>query len=194
MGWFNSTIAAALQCRTVRFGYLVELQVLPKTIYFWNGNGSLVTGGHTWLGLAQLGQIEGLEESLNGQSAPMRVTLSGASITGKLLKLATQENQAAYVGKLLRIWLQFFDADWALLDNPYALAAGIIDGISVSRSESGDSSIIRSLAVTAENIFFGRRIPPNGYYTDSDQQQRFPGDRGLEFIPSLQDRTISVPW
>ena len=29
-------------------------------------------------------------------------------------------------------------------------------------------------------------------YTDADQQSRYPNDRGLEYVPALQE--IDIPW
>ena len=196
MGHFPDTIAAVLQGRRVNFAYLVEFQFDPEPAYFFSGTGRLTAGGQTWIGLANLGTIEGIEEALNGESAQMQLTLSGAYLSSKLVQLALSEDPAQYIKKLVRIWLQFFNDDWSLLDAPYALAAGLMDGLIVSREEGENGQTIRSVPVTADNIFYGRRIAPNAYYTDSDQRARYPDDpaTGLEFIPELQNKTIPVPW
>lgn len=193
MGPFSETVSAYLAGRQLRFAYLVEFQFDPAA-YFWNGVGTLQAGGKTWVGLAQLGAIEGLSEALNGESQQMRLTLSGAQVSSAIMQAAASESRANYVGRIVTIWIQFFDEDWTLLDEPQALASGIVDGIPISREQGENGATIRTVTVTAENIFYSRRIPPNGYYTDSDQQQRFPGDLGMQFIPALVDKTISVPW
>lgn len=191
--YFDATIRAMLAGNSVRCAYLVEF-LFDTPAYFWEGNGTLDADGKAWIGVGRLGAIEGIEQALAGQSVQLRITLSGADVTSQMMQMAATEPRSEYVGKLVRVWLQFFDADWQTLDNPYAIIAGIIDGVPVRRDEDRDGATIRSITVTAENIFYNRRVPSLGFWTSNDQKQRFPGDLGLDFIPGLQDKLIEVPW
>jgi hypothetical protein len=193
MGYFPDTIAAALAGRRPRFAFLVEFG-FDTPVRFWNGNRTLTTlDSNVWLGARQLGEIAGLEDALAGEAKTISVIVSGAAIDATALELAIGEDESAWKWKLLRIWLQFFDEDWKPIDNPYALQAGLITGLSVDNAASGETRI-RTITVEAVNLFYGRSAAPNGYYTDSDQQDRFAGDLGLEFIPALQDTVIDIPW
>lgn len=194
--YFPNTIRARLQGRTVRLAHLVsfDFDALSgfEPAYLWNGSRAFISGGHTWNGLRGLGKIDGLEESLALQATTITATLTG--VDSNLLAVAVSEDRAHYVGRMLRVFLQFFDEDWQPLDDPFARAAGIMDGMTVNRSQNGDGATVRSIAVTAPNIFAGRRVPPFGYFTDRDQQQRSPGDLGCQHIPELQNASIPVPW
>lgn len=196
MGYFNDTIAAVLAGGRVNFSYLAEFRFVGSPVYFWSGTGSLLAGGKVWTGLSQLGSITGLEEAISSESAQMTFKLSGAKLTSDLMRIARYEDPATYKGQLAPIWLQFFNDDWSVLDEPFALKAGLMDGIEIDRElPSDDGSAVRSLSLTAENMFFSRRIPPYGNYTDADQRQRYPvGGGGLQFIPGLINKTVPVPW
>ena len=47
-----------------------------------------------------------------------------------------------------------------------------------------------TISVTAENVLIKLERPTVRRLTDQDQMSRYPGDRGLEFIASLQDKEI----
>jgi hypothetical protein len=67
-------------------------------------------GGHDWLGLRNLGGIEGLEEAADMSAQQMKFTLSG--VDAATLALAIGEDRDEYVGRIVTVWLQFFDANW----------------------------------------------------------------------------------
>ena len=195
MSFFSATIQNALKQKKLCFYWLVDFRFdIPA--YFHNGRGVLENvGGHDWVGLGHLGKIRGIEEALRHQANSIELTLSGAGLTSQFVTMALQEDRSTFLGKYFGIWVQFCDPiTWALLDPPYNLQTGIIDGIPISREEDQDGTTIRTIKVIGENIFYNRRTPSNSYWTDADQKARYPGDRGLEFIPSMIRKEVPVPW
>ena len=75
----------------------------------------------------------------------------------------------------------------AIVDTPYQIFSGFID--SMVLEESGESS---TLTFTVENKLVTLERPIDRRYTDQDQQNLFIGDKGCEFVTSLQDK--SVAW
>ncbi len=185
-------VVTLLSQRALRVAHLVQFDFLTTPKYLWNGFHDLTTGGHTYQGLRKLGAIDGLEDQADMTATQLKFTLSG--VDAVVLALAIGEDRDEYVGRMVTVWLQFFDSDWQKKGDPIARAAGIIDGIEISRARDQDGASIRTLTLTAENIFYGRGIPPAGNYTDRDQQFRFPGDRGLSFVNEVQNTVIQVPW
>jgi len=194
-------LAAAIQemfnGRIVRVGHLVEFQFDETSdmapLYLWNGSRTIEVDGNDYVGLRELGSIDGLEEEDdNLQASEVQFSLSG--VDDAILQTAVAADRGLYVGRLVFTKLQFFDADWQLLGDPIARNASIIDGIEVSWASNDDGTQTRVLTATATNIFYGRSTPPAGNYTSSDQQFRSPGDRGFEFISSLTRSVIRVPW
>jgi hypothetical protein len=47
-----------------------------------------------------------------------------------------------------------------------------------------------TIQLTVENVLVDLERPRVARYTNADQQSRFPGDRGLEFVESVQGREI----
>lgn len=193
-GYFPATVAAALRGKRPRIAYLVEILIGPPVRY-WNGFRPLTTlDGRRWTALKQLGDISGLDEVFDGEAQTLQVSISAAAMPSAILRAAATANKETYMWKLLRIWLQFFDEEWQPMDYPFAFRAGLITGLVIDREMKGGGAASRRVTVEAVNLFYGRSAAAHGYYTDSDQQARYPGDKGLQPIPSLQDATISIPW
>lgn len=192
----DQDIVDLLSQRALRCAYLVQFDFLTTPQYLWNGHYTLEgIGGHDWSGLRNLGGIEGLEEAADMTAQQMKFTLSG--VDAATLALAVGEDRDEYVGRLVTVWLQFFDANWQPKGNPIARSAGIMDGIEITRSRDGDQdkqNSVRVLTLTAETIWYGRGIPPAGNYTSRDQKIRSEGDRGLDFVNEVQNTVVQVPW
>ncbi len=189
-----SVIQTVLEGRTVRCAHLVEFLFKTQTRRLWNGSYKLVANGHDWFGIRKLGTIEGLDDPGNLQAGDMRFTVSGVDPRFMAIpQLAFSEARREYVGRLVKVWLQFFDEDWQKLDDPIARACGIMDGLEVTRVPDG-TGWRRTLSITAAKIFAGRNSPPASFYTNGDQQIRSPGDRALEYIASMEETIIQVPW
>lgn len=189
----EAAVQTMLNGRIVRVAHAVEFQ-FDSPVYLWNGFRNVTTpDGKTWTAIGGLGSIDGMDEDdSNMQSTELRLTLSGADPS--LLQTAVSEDREGYVGKLVFVWLIFFDSEWQPIGNPVARKAGIIDGIEVSRHSSDEGPATRTLSVTAQNIFYGRSVPPAAFYTNRDQQIRSPGDRGLQFVSDSQETVIPIPW
>lgn len=190
---FAAAIDNLLNKRIVRCAHMVELQ-LSSPFYLWNGFRNVTTSdGKTWNGIGGLGSIEGMEEDdSNMQSTEVRLMLSG--VDANFLQMAISEDRELYVGKLLIIWLTFFDEDWQPIEAPVARKAGIIDGITVSRSSTDEGPSRRTLAMVAQNLFYGRSTPPAAFYSPRDQDIRSPGDLGLNFVSDSMETVIPIPW
>lgn len=185
---FSSAIAAQLAGRVVRVDALVEFQFASQTIRLWNGFGSLPTlDGKVWQGIAGLGQIDGLSQALNGVAPTQTFTVSG--VDARFASLA-REDRAEYYRQPVVTYLQFFDEDWQPLDNPSSIALRQMDTIQLKRSQV-DDGFVYSVSITAETPFTTRRRPAYGYLTDRDQQQRFPGDLGLNQVAGIDGKPIT---
>ncbi len=194
MGYFNATVEAYLARRSIAGSILVFMDFVDTPRRWWPGFGDLVAGGHTWQGTGELITVSGLEQP-TGTSAPQTTfTLSG--VDAGIVTLA--RNAAARVkGRRVVVYLQFFDVEpvnastpaWTNLDAPAAIWTGTMD--QMRYSAQGPSS--RSVTVTAEGRWTNRNRPPFGLYTNADQIARFSGDRGLEQVTDLENKTIRWP-
>ncbi|HEV2557966.1 MAG TPA: hypothetical protein VGU45_05010 [Microvirga sp.] len=194
MGFFPQTVAAKLSGRTIGVSLLCFMDFREQPRRWWTGFGTLVTGGHEWLGTGEVVSIDGLEQPIGTAAPKTTFTLSG--VDPDLVRMARLASNRVK-DRRVTVYLQFFDVvpddagvqPWTPLDEPYAVWAGIMDQLTYNAD--GPSS--RSITLTAESLWVNRRRPPFGLYTDSDQKARFPGDRGLEQVAALVTKTIRWP-
>lgn len=184
-GYFPDTIAAVLAGRVVRLDFLAMFDFKSGPMYLWQGFGTLQTNdSHNWQGIGQLGQISDLESSIGGNAPQARFTLSGVDPTILAEGLDAQE----IYGRNCNVYMQFFDANFNCLDNPYVVWAGLMDMVKITQNVD-----TCQVELTAETIFARRSKPPLGMLSDREQQKFFPGDNSLAGIPSLMNKTAIWP-
>jgi hypothetical protein len=186
MGYFPETKAAALAGSTVRASYLVHLDFLDDAQRIWLGHGMLSAGGFTWSGLGELGSISGIESAIGGTAPVVTFGLSGVApeiIAASLVSAAQAKGRDA------AIYLQFFDEASQTLDSPYAVWLGFMDVMRVQI----DGPQSRRVELTAETLFTRRASPAWGYLSDRDQKRLYPGDRGLEEVAAMRDKSVEWP-
>ena len=194
MGFFPETIAAALAGTKVECAALVRFDFTSETMRLWQGFGNLVTSdGAVWQGLGQFGSMSGIEQAVNGEAPEATFTLSG--VDANILRLARDEFSAEVLGRKAYVLIQFFGVDdvddpdnQRPLDAPYPVWCGrcLSPTFTIQQDE-------RSVNISAESLFSLRSRPQFAMYTDSDQQRRFTGDRGFEFIGSLVSKVVAWP-
>jgi hypothetical protein len=63
--------------------------------------------------------------------------------------------------------------------------AGELDQMNIE-----EASETCTISVTAENVLIKLERPVVRRFTNEDQKSRFPDDKGLEYVASLQDKEI----
>lgn len=190
MGFFNSTVEAYAAGRSIAGTVLVFMDFVDAPRRWWPGFGDLVVGGQTWQGTGELISVDGLEQPMGTAAPQTTFTLSGVDST--VVTLA--RNSAEKVkGRRVVVYVQFFRLDgtqsWVALDNPAAVWTGKMDQMKYA----AQGPAARSVTVTAESLWVNRSRPPFGLYSNADQIARFSGDRGLEQVSDLVNKTIRWP-
>jgi hypothetical protein len=170
-----------------------------KPMRVWEGDGRIDRGGSSWRGMGHrqdgegnpLQSIEGLEQAINGTAPQLNLTLSGVDST--IVAAAGKDAAAdAIEGRDLTVAIGFFDATQPALvplDNLVPLGTWIMQ----KPSFTATGPVLRTISLPCETLWSQRSRAPFGMLTDRDQQRRFPGDRALEFIPRMVDRTVTWP-
>jgi hypothetical protein len=134
-----------------------------------------------FLGVGMLGRIGMVEETTETQASNLAVELSG--IPRELISLALQEK---YQGRTLNVYVAYLDRDWRM---PAGAVIAIFSGrMDQMRIELGATATIR---VTAESRLTDWDRAHNGRYTDEDQQRRYPGDLGLQFVTRTVEQELA---
>ena len=188
MGFLSDTeLISLMQAESVRSAWLLFLDFKDDPTRVWEGVGTLKTNdANTWSGIGELGSISGLEQTLNGSAPVARLALSGVDPD---LVTVTKNAADQIKGRDVTVYGQFFDDDAKPLGSPFSLWSGVMDQLTYSMSGEGP----RTISVTAEGLFTRRGRPAFGLLTDRDQKARFAGDRGLEFVGSLANKTVTWP-
>lgn len=174
---------AALGQPRVIAAFLFQLDFASGPARFWTGLGDLVWNGLTFSGLGELLKLSSIEETAGVESKGVTLTLSGLPVGS----IATIEHEA-WQNRTARIWLATFESDGATLAaEPVLLFRGRMDTLA---HEEGSTA---TYLLTMESRLVDLERPRIRRYTNADQQQMYPGDRGFEFVESVA-AGVDVTW
>lgn len=159
----------------------VELLFPGGPVRMWSGLGSIAWDSKTWLGTGELLGISSIEETSAVESTSATITLSG--IPSSMVSAAYNEFAQ---GRPARVWLGLLVVETgAVVADPVQIFGGRMDVI--ADQDSGETATI---SVTAESNLADLSRLRVRFFTDTDQQRFFEGDRSLRFVASIQDRPI----
>lgn len=176
---FNTQINS----NSVRPFYALSVEFTSSTLRLWTGFGDLTIDSETYIGSGNLLTISNVQETADIKATGIKVSLSGLD-TSILSSSISQDSEGANVELYFGVLTTTGNAQ-AIVDTPYKLFSGSLDTIGVS--ESGGTSTI---TITVENRLITLEKAADRRYTDQDQKNLFAGDRGLEFIDSLQNKEL----
>lgn len=134
--------------------------------------------GIDYFGVGALGQINAIESTTEIKAARVSVSLSGIPLS--LIAVALNEQ---YQNSPAQIWNCFFDkATMKMVRSPVLAFDGVIDNMGVEIGETG------AITVDLENIYSYWSRPNGDLMTDANQQAKYPGDKGLQYVG--QEKTI----
>jgi len=170
-------------------------------LYVWSGYGDLTIGSKTYLGAGQLLSVSSVEETTEIEAKGASITLSG--IPSDFLSLALSE---PYQGRECKIYFGLWlnnktiitqASDTITTEDLFEFVtegetkhlaeifSGELDQMNISEESS-----TATISITVENVLIKLERPVVRRFTDQDQRSRFPSDKGLEFVASLQDKEI----
>jgi hypothetical protein len=169
---------AQYESDSLRALVFVKLDFSSGIVRTHNGVGTYTWGGSSWDGVGELGGISIVEEGV--EIRPLRVKLTLSGIDASLVSSAMTEE---YHGRPADIYAGALDSDYQLVADPDVIWSGYMDHMAVSLDKG--TGIIE---LVCENKFARWDLQRTIYYSDAEQQARFPGDLGLEYQAQLQDK------
>lgn len=161
---------------------LAFLDFSSGTKRLWSGIGNLSWDDNTWQGTGHLGRVSTIEETMELRAAGMSMQLSGVN-TADLTQVIAEPIQ----GRRATVYLGFLDSNFQLVADPTIIFDGRMDTVEIV-----DGGPTATITMMVENRLRDLDRARVRNYTDADQQARFPGDKGLEYVPALQE--IDIPW
>ncbi len=177
----SAAMLAALQGQSLRPVILFESEFPSGFLRLWSGLGSIVWDGRTWVGAGTLLGVAAVEETTDVVASGTAVTLS--AVPTDLVSLVIGEAQQGAPG---RLWLGLLDAGGALIADPVAWFTGRLDVPTIS-----DGAETCTVTVTYESRLIDLGRAREWRLTDESQKALYPGDRGLEYVTTIQDRPIA---
>lgn len=157
-----------------------ELDFSGGMVYVHSAIGTITWGGNDWGGVGTLGAIEGLDEKSDLTRKTVTFRLTG--IPNTLLSVLLAES---YQGRAAKVYLGFFsNTTYQLVADPHLLFTGKMDSVTTEEGETF------SIELTAENLLAQWARPVVRRYTDVEQQSKFLGDKGLEFLTQASQKEI----
>jgi hypothetical protein len=149
-------------------------------VRIWSGYGNLTWSGLSWSGTGTLIQISSVTETNETSANGITVTLSG--IPSELISLALAEVKQGASGK---VYLGLLEGQ-NVINDPILLFSGKLDVPTIS--DEGETAVI---TISYESRLIDLERPRVNRYTPEDQKRLFPGDLGLDYVPSIQDKKIT---
>lgn len=165
--------------------YAVEMEFeddAATILRYWTGYGEITFDSKTFGGFADFMSIEVAPETTDVQATGAMVEISGLNPATIALALGEQ-----YQGNPFRIWLGVLDASGSVIADPYMVFEGKMDVMNLSQS-AGNSLV----SISSESSLIDLNRSRVRRYTDEDQKSDYPTDRGLEYVPTIQD--LNITW
>lgn len=168
------------------FQSLSEQTLTDDHVFLWNGYGNFTPSGfsdadfegETFLGNGWFHGISEIEESLSVDVNEASVYLDGLKDT-----LVSKFTAGQYKNRRAIVWFGFLNDEGQLASPPARIFVGRMDHFELP--DDPTSSVL-------ELILTGHLVDPQRpktlRYTNKEQQRLYPGDRGLEYVPYVQDK------
>ena len=159
---------------------LVKLE-FGTPVYCHSGIGTINYGGNDYLGVGQFGSITDAAES--EQLSPSSLTLQLSGVDSSLI---TEALDSGSYGDIVTIYIGYRQDDGTLVDDPWVLWRGIFEYSSITQGQENVVSITVQHDLATLNQTSGAR------FSDEDQQRRFSGDVGFEFVADMAG--VDLRW
>lgn len=182
MARLTQEFVEALSDPHVKWMYLCRLHFDSGVLAFTSLARNYVYDGVTYQGFGTLGSVSQLSENSNLDPATYKIQLAG--INTATLQAVLNE---PYLGRKAICYLGALDENDKLICDPAIYFEGSMDQPTCEHSATGYIEVV----IKDESADWARPVIER--YTDQDQQARYPGDKGFEFVTSIPGKEIVWP-
>ncbi len=141
--------------------------------------------GTVYTGLGSQLSVEPIKSSEDASADTIKLSLP---LTNDALLAGVVGNVANYRGREVRIWVQLFNDRWQPQGDRALEWRGYMDPVRVQRSR-GDSGITGRIELPCTRAGLARARQRTGLrVTHAQQQARYPGDLGCEYVQALVEQ------
>lgn len=174
-----AALITALRAGTVRRHLFFKMTHSQGTVFAWDGVGDFELDGETYLGVRGLASISGVSDSGELQNHEVTYQLNGVPLPALL-------SIDPYIrGETITLKAAWIDESGVALYQR-TLRVDIADILTMSLDAETKTITVKARSPMAE-----WQTPPRAYYTDKDQQRRFPGDTGFLYVKELENTNVT---
>lgn len=152
-----------------------------EPIFVHSGVGVITFDGNQYQGVGHFGGIGNLRESELLGPRPVTLSLSGVNPV-----FVTEAMEAGRYGDSVTLYEGYRQDDGTLVGDPWVAWSGWYEYASVDQGETA------TIAVHCQNDLSVLERADGGRFSDEDQQQRFSGDTGFEFVADVT--VVKLQW
>lgn len=141
--------------------------------------GTITWGGDTYTGTGGIGGISAVDEDSELSRSNLQLTLRG--MPSDIVQIVLDEN---FQGRRATLYIGYVDSSGVLVDDPIIIYRGRMDNARIKLGRTF------TVILNVESRFAAWDKPLVRRYNNADQQSRYPGDRGLEFIEQASEKEI----
>ena len=179
----GSSFSNKLDSSSIAPFYAVEIEFSTGTLRVASTYADIVINGATFLGGGLVMKLSPVTETSDTRAQGMEIIFSGLDST--ILSAGLNDDSNGTRCNVFFGLLETSSNADSIIDTPYKIFEGFVDGMVLNEGETSE------LHITVENKLIMLERPTDRRYTHEDQQNLFPGDKSLEFVTSLQDKTIA---
>ena len=172
----SAVISAAVAAKTLDPFFAVSLAFDSSTLRLFTGHGSITFDGNIYTGAGTLLNITDIEETSEIQASGVTLVLTG--VPTSLISMALD---TPYQGRVCTIYFGVM--------LPSISASQVFSGY-MDQMIINENSETCKIVLSVENRLIDLERPRIVRFSQNDQESRFTGDLGLEFVESLQTKEI----
>jgi len=182
---FGGTVDSQIATGVYGVCWLIEMDFSGGMVYATTAPVNVDYGGHTYTGLGNLVQVGGLSESENNSAEKLSVSVSVVDSTMLALVLVDANT---YRGRSLTLRLQMLNEAFKPIGTPKQRWSGKMNPAKVTRGGAGGENNGR-IELPCSRYGMARARNYQGLrHTHAQQQLRFPGDLGLQYMQDLIEK------
>lgn len=186
MSLLSDTARAQLASGMVHLAFLVELDFVTGIERYWTGLHALQHDGHEWLGVGNMGSVSPIQSSEDFHANGLELGIYG--LPGDALRNVRGVRSSDYKGRPARFIFAFMDANFQNVIHSLQRFY-FIDRVDYFVDPDNGAACVVALETEVRKASRATQRR----YTDSDQKNEFPGDRGFEFVPYLNSG-VEAKW
>jgi len=178
----TAAVQAAADAGHVRVVVFADFDFASTVLRFVAAPYNITYNGNVYTGTGHLGRVSQVEEGSEQRAYQLKFEISG--LDPSVVSVALSED---YQGRPCNLYLGVYDDNYQIIADPVLLFAGLMDTMDTEAGATAKITIVANSRLIRWEESSGMR------FNNAMQQQRYPDDKGLEFMEQMVEKEIVWP-